>query len=340
MKTHMVRSVSDRLFLFALLTGCVFAAAARAEDTDPTRIILVVGASGADEYETLFSEWSDHWVSLADKAKAGLVSIGKSDAGKLTDREQLKTSIQEVPAEGTAPLWIVMIGHGTYARGVAKFNMRGPDVSAAELAEWLGPQKRPIVIVNCASSSAPFINKLSGNNRIVVTATRSGAQQNFARFGEYFSKAIASPDSDLDHDDEVSVHEAFLRASNEVQQFYNAEARISTEQALIDDNGDGRGTPAKMFRGVRPVAKAKDGAVLDGGRAMRIALSPSGKQLTLTAAEQQTRDDIERQLDQIRAGKSELAEAEYDAKIEPLMLQLAKIYQAAQQRQAPSTTNE
>jgi hypothetical protein len=339
MKTQVGR-IPSRLLLFAVVASCLFAFPARAADADPTRIILVVGASGADEYGALFSEWSDDWVSLADKAEANLVTIGKSDPGKLVDREQLKSSIEQVPADGTAPLWIVMIGHGTYARGVAKFNMRGPDVSADELAQWLGPLKRPVVIVNCASSSAPFINKLSANNRIVVTATRSGAQQNFARFGEYFSQAIASPESDLDHDDEVSVHEAFLRASNEVRQFYDAEARISTEQALIDDNGDGRGTPAKMFRGVRPVAKAKEGAALDGPRAMRITLSPSGKQLTFTDQERKARAAIEQQLEQIRAGKSELTETEYDAAIEPLMLQLARIYQAAEQRQASSATSE
>ena len=107
------------------------------------------------------------------------------------------------------------------------------------------------MIVNCASASGPFVNRLSGENRIVVTATKSGTEHNYARFGEYFARAIASPDSDLDHDDEVSVHEAFLRASAEVRQFYETEDRILTEHALIDDNGDGKGTPASMFRGMR-----------------------------------------------------------------------------------------
>ena len=163
-------------------------------------------------------------------------------------KRQSKSSAEQQ----TSPLWIVLLGHGTFTRGVAKFNLRGPDVSAEELAEWLQPHTRPVVVVNCASASGPFVNRLSGKNRIVVTATKSGTEQNFARFGKYFAQAIAAPDSDLDHDDEVSVHEAFLRAAADVREFYEAESRIATEHALIDDNGDGRGTPSTMFRGTRP----------------------------------------------------------------------------------------
>jgi hypothetical protein len=176
------------------------------------------------------------------------------------------------------------------------------------------------------------VNRLSKANRIVVTATKSGTEQNYARFGEYFSRAIASPESDLDHDDEVSVHEAFLRASAEVRQFYETEARIATEHALLDDNGDGKGTPASMFQGTRPAATAKDGAQLDGAIALRVTLSPAGLRLPLTASELKERSAIEDQLDQLRTRKDELSGEAYDAELEPLMLRLAKIYQAAEKR--------
>ena len=318
--------------LFALLISCLAGLPLAAQDPDPAEIILVIGAPGNDEYEEQFAEWSKHWSDVAAKANVSLTTIGKAAAEKQTDLEQLKAAIAEVSPASDAPLWIVMIGHGTYGRKVAKFNLRGPDVSAGELAEWLKPIQRTTVLVNCASSSAPFINALSGKNRIVVTATKSGTQYNFARFGEYFSQAIASPDSDLDHDDEVSVHEAFLRASKEVQQFYDSESRIATEQALIDDNGDGRGTPAKMFRGVRPMGKAKDGQQLDGRAAARITLAPASRQLPFTDEELARRDELEQQLEQLRGKKSKLSEPEYDAAIEPLLVELAKIYQAAEKR--------
>lgn len=291
-------------------------------------IVLAVGAAGTEDYGKQFLEWTANWKTVAEKANAKLTIIGDSK-GDSKDVDALEKAIKSLPAD--APGWIVLIGHGTYANKIAKFNLRGPDVSATQMAQWLKDCKSPIVLVNCASSSAPFINKLSGANRVIVTATRSGSEFNFARFGKYFAEAIVSADSDIDHDDEVSVHEAFLRASAEVKQFYEADARIMSEHALIDDNGDGRGTPANMYRGIRPIGKAKDGANLDGRKAKGFGLSPSGKSLALTQQQKKRRDEIENQLETLRLDKGNLSEQEYDEKLEPLMLELAKIYAAAEE---------
>jgi hypothetical protein len=298
---------------------------------DAAGILLVIGASGLEEYRENFDSWTAKWEKVARQSETPLKLIGRG-AEKPSDREQLQSVLDNVPKQGASPLWVVMIGHGTFNRGVAKFNLRGPDVSATELSQWLEPQQRPVVIVNCASASGPFVNRLSGKNRIVVTATKSGNEDNYARFGEYFARAIASPDSDLDHDDEVSVHEAFLRASADVRQFYETEDRIATEHALIDDNGDGKGTPATMFRGTRSDGTAKDGSQLDGPIASRVTLSPAGNRLPLTPEELTERASIEDQLDVLRSRKDLTGEQAYDAQLEPLMLRLAKIYRAAEGR--------
>ncbi len=308
------------------------------EDEKPTttsssgQIILVIGAPGAGEFGEQFTAWAEQWRQVADRADTPIVAIGDSEDDDKSDREQLQAAIEASAGPQTSPLWIVLIGHGTFTRGVAKFNLRGPDVSAEELAQWLKPQTRPVVVVNCASASGPFVNRLSGKNRIVVTATKSGTEQNFARFGKYFAQAIASPDSDLDHDDEVSVQEAFLRAAADVRDFYEAESRIATEHALIDDNGDGRGTPSTMFRGTRPNATAKDGAELDGKSASRVTLAPAGTRLPFTESELDERTEIESSLDELRGKKALLDPKEYDVQLESLMLRLAKLYQAAEQR--------
>ncbi len=298
---------------------------------DRAQIVLVVGAGGTDDYHQEFDAWAAQWQEVARLSETDLIAIGRQDTAETNDRERLEKTIAGVPSLGSTPLWIVMIGHGTFSRGVAKFNLRGPDVSASELAQWLTHFERPVVIVNCASASGPFVNRLSGKNRIVVTATKSGSEQNFARFGGYFARAIASPDSDLDHDDEVSVQEAFLRSA-EVRQFYEKEARIATEHALLDDNGDSKGTPPTMFRGTRPSGKTKDGTPLDGASASRVTLAPAGTRLPFTDEELEQRASLEKQLDALRARKDELDEQAYDAQLEPLMLRLAKLYRAAEQR--------
>ena len=285
-------------------------------------LVVVIGASGTPEYGKQFSDWASTWRDVAEQAAASFTMIGElnpsgqSNTKASSDHDQLRKALNELTDTSRGNLWLVLIGHGTFARKTAKFNLRGPDVTAAELADWLSEAKRPVVVVNCASASGPFINRISGNNRVIVTATKSGTEQNFARFGEFIAKSIISPDSDLDHDDEVSIQEAFLRASAEVQQFYDEADRISTEHALIDDNGDSRGTPATMFRGTRPTSKSKSDASLDGFQAATMTLAPADRKLPFTQAELDRRRELEAQLVELRSHKTlPLDEATYDGEL-------------------------
>ena len=208
----------------------------------------------------------------------------------------------------------------------AKFNLRGPDVTDLELSEWLAPYKRPVVIINCASASGPFINRLSGNNRVVVTATKSGYETNFARFGQYLAEAIADQHADLDKDGQVSLLEAFLTASSRVDEYYRTHSQLATEHALLDDNGDRLGTPANWFRGVRATQRAKDGAALDGTRAHQLHLIPSDRERGIPAEIRQQRDQLELSIAALRDQKDKLGEEEYYVRLEKLMVELARLY--------------
>jgi hypothetical protein len=310
---------------------------------DDVEIIVVIGAEGEPEFGEQFGKWANTWKSFADRTQTKFTAVGRSAIGEKSDRELLKSAIAHVAnrpsaAKHSSATWIVLIGHGTYSQRTAKFNLRGPDVSANEMSKWIQPIQSPLVIVNCSSSSSPFINQLSGENRVIVTATKSGTQYNFSRFGKYFADAISSMDSDLDHDEEVSVQEAFVRASSEVNDFYLSQDRIATEHALIDDNGDAKGTPAKMFRGVRPIATAKDGAELDGKVASKMTLPTSDQKLKLTPDERKQRAELENQLEKLRQRKADLDPDEYFAAIEPLLVGLAKIYRDAESRSKASAS--
>ncbi len=156
----------------ALLAITLCLAASGAEDRPC--VVIVVGASGAPEYAAQFRQSADRWQAAAKKAGTESIRIGLSEQAGVTDRERLKSILAEKAKATSEPLWIVLIGHGTYDGREAKFNLRGPDMTDLELSEWLAPYKSPVVIINCASASGPFINRLSGNNRVVVTATKSG----------------------------------------------------------------------------------------------------------------------------------------------------------------------
>jgi hypothetical protein len=220
-----------------------------------------------------------------------------------------------------------MIGHGTHDGREAKFNLRGPDVSDAELAEWLAPCKRPLAVIDCSSASAPFLKRLAGPNRVIVTATRAGSENNFARFGDYLSASIADPGADLDKDGQTSLLEAFIAASHRVEEFYKLDARLATEHALLEDNGDGLGIPADWFQGTRATKAAKDGAPLDGLRAHQWALVMSDAEKSLAPEFRAARDRLELDVEALRAKKAKLPEAEYSAQLETLLVRLARLYQ-------------
>lgn len=295
-------------------------------------VLVVIGASGADEFGKQFREWAARWEAAAKQAKAQFAAIGLAGAGEQPDREALQEQLKLLGAENIEPLWLILMGHGTFDGKTARYNLRGPDFTAAELGGWLKTIERPLVVLDCTSSSGPFLNELSAENRVIVTATRSGFEYNFARLGDYLSSAITDLKADLDKDDQVSLLEAFLFAASGVKEFYDSEGRLSTEHALIDDNGDQLGTPPDWFQGLRATKAAKDGASPDGLRASQVVLVKSSREERLSPELRARRDELERQLAAIRQHKSTLDENEYLAKIEPILVELGRLYQQAESR--------
>lgn len=250
------------------------------------------------------------------------------------DRDRLHSVLVEKSTGSRHLLWIVLLGHGTYDGREAKFNLLGPDVTDAELADWIASIKRPVVMINCASASGPFINRLSGPNRVVVTATKSGFELNFSRFGQYLAETIDDPKADLDKDGQVSLLEAYLTASSRVEEYYRMHSQLSSEHALLDDNGDHLGTPASWFIGVRAPQRGKDGVAPDGIRAHQLHLIPSDRERRMSIETRQRRDEIEASIVALRDQKEKLKDDEYYARLEKLMIELARLYRDMQTDEA------
>jgi hypothetical protein len=290
-------------------------------------VIVVVGAPGEPDYATQFHAWSERWRAASKVAEADFHLIGEGEDAKSSDRDRLQKLLADEQGEKAEPLWLVLIGHGTYDGQIAKFNLRGADLTAEELAKWLAPMRRPLAVINCTSASAPFLNRLAGENRVVITATKSGNEQNFAHFGQYISAAIADAGADIDKDGQVSLLEAYLTACRNLDEFYKQEARLPSEHALLDDNGDGLGTPAAWFRGIRATQRAKEGASLDGTRAHQIHLIASDRETKLSPELRQRRDALELAIAKLRDEKPALREDDYYNRLETLMLELAQLYE-------------
>ncbi|QOV88289.1 hypothetical protein [Humisphaera borealis] len=356
-----------RIFLLTLVLAATWPSFA----ADRPTVIVVVGAEGAPEYGSEFAKWADRWIAAANTGGANVIVIGrdgtKADRDSKTeieDRDKLRqvfaaevgtapstqpttgptsgpstsspsTRPADLPAtqpSNLQPLWLVLIGHGTFDGREAKLNLRGTDVSDQELAAWLKPARRPLAVIDCTSASAPFLNRLSGINRIIIVATRSGQEQQYARFGDYLSTAVADPTADLDRDGQTSLLEAYIAASTRTEAFYKEAGRLSTEHALLDDNGDALGTPANWFDGIRATKSAKAGSTVDGHRAHQWHLVESPAERSMPVETRARRNELELQIQGLRDRKPTIPEAAYYAQLEPMLLELARVYASATTR--------
>jgi hypothetical protein len=314
--------------LCPLLLACAVVFADPHPPASPV-VLVVVGAAGELEYGEQFRQWAGRWEDAARRGAAEFAVIGLAEEGETSDREHLETRLAEIRLREPSACWLILMGHGTFDGKVARFNLRGPDVSATEMAGWLKDWSSPLAVVNCSSCSGPFINALSAPGRIVVTATKSGHEHNFSRFGDYLSRAIADPSGDLDKDDQVSLLEAWLLAASRVQEFYDSDGRLASEHPLLDDNGDRLGTPADWFKGARAVKSPKAGGEVDGAVAARWNLIRGALEIRLSDEARARRDALEAELAQLRDLKSKLAENEYLDRLEPLLVEIARLYEAS-----------
>ena len=296
----------------------------------PATVLVVSGAPGEAEFAPDLELQTAGWAKVSGQAAAKFVAIGLGAAAAgPSDREQVQQALAAETKTGPAELWVVLIGHGTFDGKEAKLNLRGPDLTATDLAAWLKPFARPVAVIDTTSASAPFLARLAAPQRVVISATRSGNEQNYARFGKFLAEALADPKTDLDKDGQISLLESFLSASHRTQEFYKTEGRLATEHALVDDNGDGLGTPADWFRGVMATKRAKDGAALDGPRAHQFHLVRSTAEQQLAPEIRARRDQLELQIATLRAKKEKMNEGNYFEELEKLLLALAAVYEGS-----------
>jgi hypothetical protein len=292
-------------------------------------VLIVVGAHGSDEYRKDFTSEANLLHDVCEKSGATSEVIGLTPDGEgAPDGERLKAAIEKVVATPGKALWLVLIGHGTFDGRDAKFNLRGPDITAADLAGWLKPMKGELAVIQTASASAPILKALAGPNRVLISATKSADQIFYTRFGRFFAQAISGgTEADLDRDKQVSLLEAFLWSSKQVEKFFETEGRLATEHSLIEDNGDGVGTRAEMFTGVRLTKPPEGGKTGDGQLARQWCLAQNDDDAKLTEAQRKQRDELERQVEALRAKKGKMPEPEFYRELEKLMLDIARVYE-------------
>ena len=288
------------------------------------QMLVVTGLGG----EPIFTKRFDGWaLNLRDVAleKFGvapqhlvwLASSGHEHSSEEAVRDNVRATLERFnrQASGATTLVVVLIGHGTAQGKEAAFNLRGTDLRPEDLAQWISDSPASTqVVVNLASASGPFVEPLSAPQRVIITATANAAEHHVTRFGGPFVQAFADSAADADKNGRVSLFEAFSFAREQVAASFKADKLIQTEHALLDDDGDGRGSldlAASMSDGIlaRSVYLEADSNVnLSSGERLRLTLEAR----TLIA-----------EVDALKRRKDILRDAEYDDYLEAILVRLA-----------------
>jgi hypothetical protein len=290
---------------------------------DPNKFAVIInGAGGEQAYAKQFEEWTTQLTSVLserfgfDSKQLTVLKNASAEDVKRTFTA-LKTQI-----DANNVLFVFLIGHGSYDGKESKFNLVGPDLPASEYNALLAalPTHR-VVVFNMSSASGEFIKSLASKGRIVITATRSGQETNATRFTGFFISALNATDADTDQDGHISVLEAFVYANRLTADFYKRAGRLATEHALLDDNGDGVGHE-KLEAGEGLLARA---TYLDSLSVDEAAATAATERLL------RERTRLEGEIEQLIARKASMPEAEYEATLERLFIELAKVNRSIKQ---------
>lgn len=296
-----------------------------------TYTLIVVGIGGTAEFrESFHTEASQIYNALTTEhglSKDDVIYLGETvetAPDMITDRSTRANVLKVIgeiaqKAGPTDRLLVILIGHGTDQGGEPQLNVPGPDLTPTdfELASMAFPSQA-LALVHTGSASGGWVRPLAGPNRIVITATRSSGEQNATEFGQFFAQALSGEGADLDHDERVSLLEAFLYAKQEVERYYQEQNELLTEHAVLDDNGDGTGSSDAGPEG--PDGVLASTFALGGPQAAAAARTSDDPVLARLYAE---RDAIQRQIDELRVVRAALTEDEFLGRMEPLLVELA-----------------
>jgi hypothetical protein len=330
--------------LTAVVALALFAAASSARPANAQsggHLLVIVGLGGDLENSDRFHQWASTIVDAAH-GRYGLpaesvIYLGEDPArdpkrisGRST-REAIAAAVDRL-ARAARPgdtVFIVLIGHGASATGAARFNLPGPDLTAAEFAALLNRfAAQTVVFVNTASSSGGFVQALSGRNRVIIAATTTDGERNQTRFGEFFAEAFTADGADGDKDGRVSVLEAFNWARTRVADSYKRDGQLLTEHALLDDNGDGKGTAAPgQPGGDGALARTLFMSAASAGRAIPDQADPGLRALVAQ------RDALEARIAALKAAKDKTDPEKYERDLEQLLVDLARVNRAIREKQ-------
>jgi hypothetical protein len=263
----MMRSLLLKLLLAGVAVGITAAASARIRpmDSEPagkSRALILAGLPGDEEHATHFGKIAGAWREWL----TGPLGFAAADVRLLSDRggkegvdgpatrEAIQKEVEELKKvlRPEDRLWVFFLGHGNHDGDHAYFHLPGSDLRGEDLGKLFADVRcREQVFWMTTSASGWFLKSLSAKGRIVITATLPDDEFNETEFPEALANAAKLPLEKLDDnkDGKVSILELYRHILAEVAALFEADSRVPTEHALLDDNGDGQGTEEPVLPG-------------------------------------------------------------------------------------------
>jgi len=275
-----------------------------------TQIVIVEGLGGEQRYSEAFAE------QRQAIAQASRSLVPESDLHVVPVDAASREAILELfaglsaGADSNDTIYMYLVGHGSFDEHDYKFNLPGPDLSGADILQLL--EEHPAgtqVLIDTSSASGTLKDLLQNERRLLILATRSGAERHATRFGTYFSAALADTAADTNKNNSVSVGEAFRFAERLVADFYARNDQLATEHPqMIGERAD------------RLVLARLESAV---------PVSVDTELQALLAERQQMNNDIEA----LRLRRDAMAADAYQAELLQRMLDLAQLENRIEARQ-------
>jgi hypothetical protein len=281
--------------------------------------VTVAGLGGEPDYEQRFTANAKDLDKLFKES--GSSAHVYTLTGTQATRAQLTQTLASIAhdAKPEDDFVLMLIGHGSFDGADYKFNLVGPDITAAELGELCDriPAKRQL-IVNATSASGGSVAALEKPGRGVIAATKSGTEKNATVFARYWVEALQDPTADLDKSDSISAMEAFAFAQRKTAAFYESQKRLATEHPVFEDTG--KNEPVREPSKSEGVLLANF-TVLRIGAAQKQANNPAKQGLLAK------KEDLEQKIDALKYQKAAMDPADYKQQLTEALVQLAQVQQ-------------
>jgi hypothetical protein len=292
--------------LCCCLCSLVLAATAQAA----MHVVIVEGLGGEEGYTLQFAEQ----VEAAQAAAESITSDERIRVFRAGDaaRDAIITHFNELTANlgSDDQLGVYLIGHGSFDDHEYKFNLPGPDLTDTDIAAALDalPATNQ-VLINTSSASGGAAEIWAAEDRVVITATRSGSERHATRFGAYFMAALSNQGADIDKNGIVSAREAFDFGQREVENYFEVNGQLATEHARIEGKRTDRFSLSRLG-GSKPDS--------DDARLQELVAE---------------RDAISSDIDTLRLARDDMEQAEYQQLLLQRMLDLATVEESIEERE-------